>query len=123
MNNYLAQTDPLDFDAINQQGLGSGFRFSGNTDGVIGRVITDLLPLAFTVAGLILLFMLLSGGFQLMTSRGEPKGVQMGQQRIQYALYGFALIIISFWIVQIIGLLFGINVLLQIFGAGGATTT
>ncbi len=82
----------------------------------IGSVVTALIPYFFTAAGILLLFYLISGGFQIMTSAGNPKAVEAGKGKIMYGLIGFVIVFIAFWIVQLVGLLFGIDTIADIFG-------
>lgn len=100
----------IDFDALEQTAAPN---FAGQN---LGFVVTQLIPYFFTFAGILLLLYLLMGGFQLMTSQGNPKAVEAGKAKIMYALYGFVIVFIAFWIVQIIGLLFGIDAIATIFG-------
>lgn len=112
-SNLLAQ---LDLSHIENQALqGFKFGYANTITGNVGYVIQQSLPYIFTSAGVILLFVVISGGLQLMTSKGEPGAIQQGQQKIQYGLIGFAIIFTAFWTVQIVGLLFGINVINTIF--------
>jgi hypothetical protein len=96
-------------DAI-QSGAGISLPFSD-----IGGFISSILPYIFGAAALALLVYLIMGGFQIMTSRGDPKGVQGGQSKITNAIIGFVIVIIAFGIVALIGQLFGIGVFGQIF--------
>ena len=73
--------------------------------GLIGRT----LPYIFGAAGIALLIYLILGGFQMMTSRGDPKAAQSAQAKITNALIGFVIIIIAFFIVQLFGQLLGLQ--------------
>jgi hypothetical protein len=74
----------------------------------IAGIISALLPYIFVLAGLALLLMLIFGGFQLMTSAGDPKGMEAGKNRVMYAIIGFLIIFVSFWLVQILQVIFGL---------------
>ena len=74
----------------------------------IGGIVSALLPYIFVLAGLALLLMLIFGGFQLMTSAGDPKGMEAGKNRVMYAIIGFLIIFASFWLVQILQVIFGL---------------
>lgn len=84
----------------------------------IGDFIGKTLPYIFGAAGIALLIYLILGGFQLMTSRGDPKAAQSAQAKITNAVIGFIVVIFAFFIVQIFGLIFGIKgtAFGQIFG-------
>lgn len=74
----------------------------------IGTIVSEVLPYIFVLAGLVLLLMLIFGGFQLMTSAGDPKGMEAGKNRVMYAIIGFLIIFVSFWLVQILQVIFGL---------------
>ncbi|QQS39083.1 hypothetical protein IPM62_00480 [Candidatus Woesebacteria bacterium] len=87
-------------------------RFTGKG---IDAVIIKLIPYFYTFAGILLLLYLLFGGFQLMTSAGNPKAVEAGKAKITYAFLGFFIVFVSYWIVKVVGLLFDIDVIFTIF--------
>ncbi|MDX1372663.1 MAG: hypothetical protein R3321_09345, partial [Nitrososphaeraceae archaeon] len=57
-----------------------------------------------------LLGYLILGGFNYLTSMGDPKKAEQGKQRITYAILGFLIIFVSFWIVQIADYVFKLGV-------------
>lgn len=75
----------------------------------LGEIIGTLLNYTLTIAGLALLVYLIYGGLQLILSDGEPKAIQEAKSKITFAIVGFILIFCAFWIVQIFGLIFGIQ--------------
>ena len=75
-----------------------------------------ILTLVFIIAGILLLGYLIFGGIKLMLSRGDPKSTSEAQQTITQALFGFLIIFVSFWIVQILGLVLGLDPVQDIFG-------
>lgn len=82
----------------------------------LGDVVSGLLPYIFVFGGILMLLYLIYGGLHLMISRGDPKAVQEAKGKITNAIVGFLIIFASFWIVQIIGRVFGIEVFISIFG-------
>ncbi|MGA2910472.1 MAG: hypothetical protein ABSE04_01545 [Candidatus Microgenomates bacterium] len=72
----------------------------------IGEVIGRALPYIFSAAAIGLLIYLILGGFQLMTSQGDPKAAQSAQAKITNALIGFVIVIFAFVIVQLFGQIF-----------------
>lgn len=108
-------TQNLDLDKIQNIGLPTfSYRSGGRTNADIGRVISDLLPYLFGAAGIILIFMIISSGFSMMTSRGDPKVFQMAQGKLTTAVLGVFILFISFFVVQLVLKFFGINT--TIFG-------
>lgn len=89
-----------------------GFNFAGGT---IGTVFTAILPWIFTIAGILLLLYLLYGGFHLMISGGDPKVVAEAKGKITNALVGFIIIFVAYWLVSIVGQIFGLDKVTNIF--------
>jgi len=86
------------------------FKFKGGR-GTIGNIITDLLPYVYFLAGLTLFIYLIIGGFGLLTSAGDPKKVESAQGKLTSAIVGFLIIFISYWLIQILETIFGIDIL------------
>lgn len=79
-----------------------------NANLTIGTIISSLLPYLLALAGLMLLAYLIIGGFGLMTSGGDPKKADSAKQRITYALVGFIIVFISFWLIQVVEVILGL---------------
>lgn len=79
-------------------------------DLTLGRIISVLLPYIFAVAGLTLFGFLIFGGFQLLTSGGNPETVKKAQGKITSALVGFLIIFLAYWLTQILEVIFGISI-------------
>lgn len=86
----------------------TGFTLKSKT---IGDIISMILPYVFVISGLILLFMLILGGIQLMTSAGDPDKTKAGFGRITHALIGFLIIFIAYFVSQIVQVMLGVNFL------------
>ncbi len=95
-------TFPGGFQVENPQG------FAFNNAG-FGEILSQVLKLAFPFAGLILFFILISGGFQLLTSAGNPEAMEKAKKKITNAVIGFFIIFLSYWILQILEAVFGIK--------------
>jgi hypothetical protein len=76
----------------------------------IGEIISLVLPYVFIIAGLLLLFFLITGGFQLMFSANNEKGIEAAKGKVTNALLGFLLLFVSYWIVQILEIILGIDI-------------
>lgn len=70
----------------------------------------------FYASAFLLLIYLLTGGLQLMLSRGDPKAVAGAWGKITNAVIGFLIVFGSYFIVRIVGQVFGIAVFKDIFG-------
>lgn len=100
------------FARLNQAiGLNPALWGSGSGSSVVGPIISAFLPYFLIIAGLILLFMLISGGFQLLTAGNSPESAEKGKKRITAAIAGFFIIFSSYWITQIVEVVFGVNIL------------
>lgn len=79
----------------------------GSQNGLnVGRLISDILPIVFTVAGFITVIFIIISGIQFITSSGNPEAANAAKGRLIYALIGFAVIILAFAALQIISAIF-----------------
>ncbi len=77
-----------------------------------GNILEAIIPLI----GLVSFIMVLAGGFKILTSAGDPKGMAGGKQTITLAVAGIALAIISWLILVLIKNITGVNVTQFKFG-------
>ena len=77
-----------------------------------GNVLTAIIPLI----GILSFVMILAGGFKILTSGGDPKGIAGGKQTITLAIAGIALSILSWLILVLIRNLTGVDVTQFNFG-------
>lgn len=92
-----------------------GTTFLGNSGafqdlGGISLTVSLFLKIAFVLAGLILLFFFILGGIGMISSAGknDPKTTEQAKQTITSAVVGFIVVLISYWIVKLIGLIIGL---------------
>lgn len=80
----------------------------------IGSLVSVILFNVYVVAGVILLFLLVFGGIQIIASAGSgnPEGAAKGKSAVTAAVIGFLIIFGSYWIIQIIEVLTGIDILI-----------
>lgn len=77
-----------------------------------GGIVTRFLAFyAFPIAGLILFVMLIWGGFEMLVGATSAKQKDAGKQRVTNALVGFMLLFASYWIAQILQVIFNVNFL------------
>lgn len=76
----------------------------------LGQLIGIIVPNLFLFAGIIFLFLLILGGFSIITST-SGKGIDEGKQKITSALIGFLVMFSAYWIVQIVEYLTGVPIL------------
>lgn len=92
--------------------IGTSYTVNGPTDfkfadAQVGTIVQDALPYIFSFAGLGVLLMIVSAGFTMLTSAGDAKKLEAGKGRFTNALIGFFLIFAAYWIVQLLGRIFG----------------
>ncbi len=77
----------------------------------IGDIISRLLTYIYPLAGMAAFVYLLWGGIHLMIAAGNEEGIREGKAKITNALVGFLIIFVSYWLVQILGTILGVDLL------------
>lgn len=79
----------------------------------LGDFVSVLIPNAFVIAGVIAFLLIIFGGFGIIigAGSGDPKRMEQGQKAITGAVTGLIIIVVSFWIIQVIEKLTGITLL------------
>ncbi|MEK7597879.1 MAG: hypothetical protein AAB441_04510 [Patescibacteria group bacterium] len=75
----------------------------------LGAIISKGLGFIMPMAGIVLLFVLISGGYDYMMSQGNPDKIKAGQAKITSGIIGFILLIISFLVTRLIAYIFGLG--------------
>jgi hypothetical protein len=81
-----------------------GVDSSGRMPGIMS-LANSLLRVVFIVAGLWALLNFILGGFAFMTAEGDPKKVALAWQKIWMTMIGLFLIVASFLLAAIVGVL------------------
>lgn len=90
----------------------SGTPIKGPLDdsiGTLGGLISKVLSFLFPFAAVILLIMLIWGGYGYMTSGGEPDKVESAKARITTSIIGFVLLTLSFFLAKVVAFVFGLD--------------
>lgn len=76
-------------------------------------LISSILKISLTVAGIIFLGLLIFGGitFIMNAGKGDPKKAGQGKAAITSALIGFAIVLLAYTIIQIVEAVTGLNIL------------
>ncbi len=77
----------------------------------IGDFIQKLMVLAFIVAVILVLFMLIWGAFEWITSGGDKEAVGKARNRIINALIGLAVLAVAFALFQVASQFLGFDIL------------
>ena len=75
----------------------------------LGNAISNILFLAFAIAALIVLIMLIIGAFEWISSGGDKENVAKARNRIINALIGLAVLAVAFALANVFAQFTGIN--------------
>lgn len=96
----LAKSAALAATAFAQGAIGGGGSLSlpnplGSNCGTLGCPVTKVINFMITIAIPLCAIMVLVGGFQMMTSAGNPEKLKTGRNTILYAVAGFAVVLLA----------------------------
>ena len=79
----------------------------------ISIYVTYILRGAISIAGIILLFILIGGGIAMIRGAGksDPKAMEQGKQAATSALIGFVVVFSAYWIVKLIESITGLTLI------------
>jgi hypothetical protein len=86
----------------------TGIAFSETA--TLGDIITALLKYLYPFAGILVFLYFVWGGFGFLTSGGDPKAIDQAKGKITNAIFGFVILFVAYWIVQIMEYMFKIQV-------------
>lgn len=75
-----------------------------------GGIISRALDFAFPIAGLILFVMIVWGGFEMLSTASSKKSMDDGRKRITTAITGYILLFLSYWIMRVLEMMFGVTI-------------
>ena len=75
----------------------------------LGDLVTKMLGFILPLAGVVLLFVLIAGGYDFMMSQGNPEKIKSAQAKITTGIIGFFILAASFLIVRVISAIFGLG--------------
>jgi len=84
--------------------------------GGVGALVNVIVRYVFPFAGLLLLLYLIYGGFMYLTSAGDPQKAKTASGIITTALLGFVIVFVSFWVVEIVAYVLGLEEITTVFG-------
>lgn len=77
----------------------------------INDIIPPVITILIVIAVILTLFFLVYGGISWITSGGEKQKLEGARSKITYAIIGLIIVFLSFFIINIIGGIFNINLL------------
>lgn len=91
------------------EGLGPFCSFLRPEDAVvaIANILSTIIGLITTIAGLYFIFQFMIGGFEWMTSSGDKTRLQKAQERMTHSLIGLIIVVASFALISIIARILG----------------
>lgn len=95
-----AATIPLNLD-YPEFGVGEQ-KFSLNTNQNLNEIVAWFYYFIVAIAGIAAFFALIVGGFEWMTSAGNPSKVSSAKERMSSAMLGLVIILASYLILQVI---------------------
>ena len=105
LSSFLAACDPAIGCVTPPPFIGSGIDpATGKLTGIM-VFFNSLLKLVFIAAGLFAFINLILAGYQFMTAGGDPKVIGKAWEKIWQTLLGLVIIVTSFLIAAIVGLL------------------
>lgn len=100
-NNLLAQTINI-----------GGQEIIGPLGGEItslGDLVNKLIDFIIPFSGIILLLVLIWGGYDYLLSHGDPEKVKSGKGKITAGIIGFIIIILAYTLTKLISYIFGLQ--------------
>lgn len=88
------------------------------TDGIatlacLPAIFKLLIYWALVFAGVVAVFLIVLSGFKFVTSGGDPKQVGTARQTLTWAIIGLVIILVSFFIINLISGLTGVDCILD----------
>ncbi|MCL4390153.1 MAG: hypothetical protein M1484_02650 [Patescibacteria group bacterium] len=100
-----------------QANAGQGCTFLGDVPslGCLSQIIFNVVGDALLFIGIVTLIFLIYGSIRFVLSRGDPKALEAAQKTMTYAVLGMALVVGSFFVVNIITTTLGLPNILEQF--------
>jgi len=69
----------------------------------VSKLLSNLVALIYAIAAIVLIFMILWGAFDWMTSEGDKEKIEKARSKIINAIIGILLFAVAFAVIQLIG--------------------
>ena len=103
--NFLASTETLGVFGPKNPG---GYQSTGNTGADLSWVISNILGIITTIAGLTFLFYFFFGAFNWITSSGDPEKASHAKTTLTNGLIGLTITVVAYPIALVISKLLGV---------------
>ncbi len=74
-------------------------------------LINNILPNVYIAGGIVIFFMILFGGFTIISNAGNTDKIKDGTKTITSAIMGLLVLFASYWIIQLIQVVTGLSIL------------
>lgn len=95
--------------------LGEKLNFQGdsasNTYTNASDLLNNILPNVYIAAGIVIFFMFILGGFNIISSASDSHKMEEGKKTITFAIMGLLVVFASYWIIQLIQVVTGLQIL------------
>lgn len=92
-----------------QKICGPAKQFSGAAISTPADLVNQIMPFVYGFSLVVLLFVFIWGGFDLMTSRGNPEKIKSARAKITSGIVGVVLLAVAFLVVQFVSKIFGLG--------------
>ncbi len=106
----------MTYDYINKMNklainIGSSFGSPLGQTRTLGDLVSLAINASFAIASVIIVFLLIMAGIGIISGAGNdnPESVKKGQQAATWAVIGFVIIFVAYWIIRILELITGVN--------------
>ena len=91
--------------------IGTEFKSPFGVTNSLGDLVSLIIRLAFVGAGILILFMFIIAGWNILMGAGQnnPEQAAKGQKAMSAAALGFVVIFVAYWIVRLIEAITGVQ--------------
>lgn len=75
----------------------------------LGELVNKIIQFLIPLSAVILLLVLIWGGYEFLMSRGEPGKIKSAQAKITSGIIGFVIIILAYFITKLLAFIFGLG--------------
>jgi len=88
-----------------------GTNIKGPLEGIdnLGDLINKIVPFVMSLAGILLFFILMWGGYDYMMSQGEAAKIKSARAKITAGVVGFVLLMLSYLMTKLLSYIFGVG--------------
>ncbi len=83
----------------------------GGSYNTLGEILSEVWKYIIPLAGIIMMFMIIWGGFEMMSSGGSQEGIASGKSKITMGIIGFFVVFLAWFIIRALEQMFGLDIL------------